>query len=180
MIVKGEVLRRRDLTGPLGTPGALVLENGFRCDSLELEWANNARGKSCILPGPSDAEPQTYRGRVWWSPTLERLVIRYEDKNQRKDCLVHNGNFAARTADLDGDGVAEVTQVHGCTEVGRGYGEILRKDGRKQWGIKVSGPTLADLVASLRMPGVDVIRDAEGYVSGYHEVEVTYRWVDNA
>ena len=154
----------------------LKLDNGFSCDTLELAWHNNERGKSCIKPGPGE-RPETYLGRVWWSPMLKRPVIRFDDKNDRKDCLVHNGNFAADTKDLDGDGIAEVTQVHGCTEVGHGYGDIQRRDGKMQWGIRVSGATLAGLIESLRDESEEAGHaDVNGFLSGYHQVEITYSW----
>lgn len=136
------------------------MDHGFACDTLELPWHSNERGRSCTIA-------DTYRGRVWRSPMLGRLVVRLEDKHGRHDCLIHNGNWAADTEDLNGDGIAEVTQVHGCTEVGHGFGDLLRKDGRKQWGIMHSVPTLESLIAGLRdasQPG------------GYHEVLIAYRW----
>lgn len=168
MIVKGTVARQRST--PLGTPGAMSLANGFSANTLELPWHDNERGVSCTAPGVD-------RGRVWFSPSLKRLVIRYEDRNGRKDCLVHNGNFAAEERDIDGDGAPEVTQVHGCTEVGRGYGDILRKDGKSQWGIKSSGPTLAALIESLRAkPGEMAARYVDGV--GYHDVEIEYSWAE--
>lgn len=166
-MIRGEVVRLRST--PLGTPGHLHLSNGFDCDTLELPWHDNERGKSCI-------KADTYRGRVWWSPMLQRPVIRFEDKNGRKDVLVHNGNWAADTEDLDGDGIFEVTQVHGCTEVGMTYGDIERKDGKKQWGIKFSGSTLAELIKSLRNGEEAGQADKDGYLTGYFDVEITYRW----
>lgn len=167
-MIKGSVSRQAST--PLGTPGALALANGFSCNTLELPWHDNARGISCTAPGVD-------RGRVWYSPTLKRLVVRYEDRNGRRDCLIHNGNFAADEADLDGDGVPEVTQVHGCTEVGRGYGDVLRKDGKTQWGIKSSVATLAALISSLRCaPGETPDTVIDGV--GYHDVEIEYSWAD--
>lgn len=165
-MIRIEIIRSRST--PLGTPGHLVAGNGFGCDTLELPWHNNQNGKSCTAAGID-------RGRVWWSPMLGRLVIRLGNRNGRYDCLIHNGNFAADAVDLDGDGAPEVTQVHGCTEVGSGYGEILRKDGRKQWGVRNSGATLAALLASLA-DGSEARIGKDGFATGYHEVEITYRW----
>lgn len=170
MIIKGEVVRRRST--PFGTPGVMSLANGFGCYTLELAWHDNERGKSCTAPGVD-------RGRVWWSPMLKRPVVRFVDRNGRHDCLIHNGNFAADEDDIDGDGVPEVTQIHGCTEVGAGYGDVMRKDGRKQWGIINSVKTLEELIASLRDTTVEGgLADKDGYLSGYHEVEITYRWAE--
>lgn len=168
MVVRGWVLR--GLSAPTGTPGGWRLETGFFCDTLELPWHNNERGRSCTKPGID-------RGRVWFSPKLRRPVIRYEDRDGRQDVEVHNANWAADARDIDGDGVPEVTQLHGCTAVGRGYGMILRKDGRQQFGIKSSGPTLDALIAALRDPMVEVPQvGGAGYLTGYHEVEVEYSW----
>lgn len=166
MTVNGTVVRQR--SSQLGTPGAMRLENGFSCDTLELPWHNNERGKSCT-------KADTYFGRVWFSPMLKRLVIRYADKNGRSDCLVHNGNWAADEVDVDGDGKREVTQVHGCTEVGRGYGEILRKDGAKQWGILRSVTTLKELLQSLE-DGKPVAIGPDGFATGFHNVVIAYSW----
>lgn len=177
-VITGDVKRSRSRANQYGTPGRLTMENGFNSDTQELPFHNNERGRSCVLPGPNDA-PQTYEGRVWWSPTLKRLVIRFADANGRQDCLIHNGNWAADAEDLDHDGVPEVTQVHGCTEVGMGYGEILRKDGRAQWGIKFSGSTLAAFIDSLKIPGAnDFSLDEKGFARGYNSVRITYSWVD--
>lgn len=172
-MIHGTVGRQKST--PLGTPGALALPL-FACNTLELPWAGNQRGLSCILP-------DVYRGRVWHSPTFKRLVVRLEDKNGRADVLIHNANFAATLqdldnngiagADLDGDGFPEVAQLRGCTAVGNGYGEILRKDGKMQWGIKSSGATLAALVESLR---TDDRPDTVVEGVGYHDVVLTYSW----
>lgn len=172
-MIKGKVIRR-DPT-PLGTPGRETLDNGFACDTLELPWHGNERGRSCTAAGVDV-------GKVWWSPMLKRLVIRFKDRNGRQDCLIHNGNWAADVEDLDADGVAEVTQVHGCTEVGDGYGEIERPDGKKQWGIKASKPTLAKLIDALRCPiaGADTILVIDGEEQGFHDVRITYEWAEGA
>lgn len=160
---------------PYGTPGRIVLENGYAADTQELSWHNNERGRSCTAPGVE-------HGKVWYSPTLKRLVIRFADRNGRRDVLVHNGNFAADEQDLDGDGTPEVTQIHGCTEVGDGFGDILRKDGKKQWGIKGSVAALERLIASLRCPieQADTVVEVGGERMGFHDVEVTYRWAEGS
>ncbi len=135
----------RGKSTPDGTPGRLVTELGFSCDTLELPWLDNQRGISCIISG-------TYEGWIWQSPTMGRAVIRLEDKHGRRDVLIHNGNFAGdQTIDEDRDGEPDkFTQIHGCTEVGMGYGIINRPDGKgSQWGVLSSKPTLAKLVAHL-------------------------------
>lgn len=167
MTILGTVVR--EPSTPLGTRGSMLLGNGFGCDTLELPWHDNERGRSCTLA-------DTYVGRVWLSPMLRRLVIRYEDKNGRHDCLVHNMNFAADATDIDGDGVPEITQVHGCTGVGRGFGDIARPDGHRQWGILNSVVTLGALIESLKLPGGSGLVNVHGFADGYDDVEITYSW----
>lgn len=166
--VYGTVTRERSRPDGTGTPGRMSLDNGFSRDSLELGWHDNERGRSCTAPGVD-------RGRVWFSPALKRLVILFEDRNGRKQCEIHNGNFAAEERDLDGDGVAEKTNVHGCTLVGTGYGPVQRSDGRMQWGIRNSVPALTSLIESLAFDD-DHTLDANGFAAGYNPVEITYRW----
>jgi hypothetical protein len=140
-----KVIIRRSKCMPTGTVGRLVAEGGFACDTLELPWKDNQRGMSCI-------KDDSYIGWIWHSPTLGRPVIRLEDKHGRKDCLIHNATWAGDVSlDLDGDGNAGdlITQVHGCTAVGMGYGMIQRKDGEQQFGILSSKDTLARLVEHL-------------------------------
>jgi hypothetical protein len=133
--VNGSVVREE--SGPLGTPGTLLLDSQFTCNTLELDWHDNERGVSCI-------KPMTYRGWVWWSDHLGRRVIRLEDKNGRKDCLLHNGTFAGDVSE------GNITQIHGCTIVGKGYAKVLRPDGQLQFGIVNSKGTLESLVESLK------------------------------
>jgi len=136
---------RRGLSLPWGTPGKLITAEGFVCDTLELPWRDNRRGESCI-------KSDQYNGWLWESPTFKRPVVRLENKHGRQDCLIHNGNFAGDTLlDIDGDGHGGdlVTQVHGCTLVGTGYGDIQNKAGEMQRGILHSKDTLAELVEHL-------------------------------
>lgn len=147
--MKALVLRGQSANA--GTPGVLTTEAGFTCDTLELPWRDNQRGLSCIIPDIYIATP-------WYSPTLGRMVLRLEDKHGRKDCLIHNGNFAGDTTiDVDQDGKPDlITQVHGCTEVGRGYGNVARPDGVRQYGILNSKVTLEELVTHMG-PGPHII-----------------------
>lgn len=136
---------RRGKMQPWGTPGKLVTAEGFVCDTLELPWRDNQRGLSCII---ADA----YNGWLWPSPTMRRTVVRLENKHGRQDCLIHAGNFAGDTLlDIDGDGRGGdlVTNVHGCTLVGTGYGDLKNKDGEMQRCILHSNDTLAELIVHL-------------------------------
>lgn len=164
-MIPGAVVRQRSNEDGTGTPGRMEIENGFGADTLELGWHNNERSRSCTAPGVD-------RGKVWYSPSLKRLVIRYADRNGRHDCLVHNGNWAG-----DED-LGEKTQIHGCTEVGNGYGPLQRPDNEMQWGILHSGATLAGLIDSLKcdVSEADTIIDGQGF----HDVEITYSWAEGA
>lgn len=136
-----ELMVIRGLSASTGTPGKLTSNDGkFSCDSQELPWMNNKRGISCILPG-------RYAAKLWFSPTMQRTVIRLEDKHSRKDCLIHHGNFAGDEAS------GYVTNVHGCTEVGRGFGEVTNKLGKLQYGILHSKETLDELIAHIEQAG---------------------------
>lgn len=134
----------RGQSAPTGTPGKLDTGMGFTCDTLELQWADNQRGISCIKPGPDEA-PETYQAIIWYSPTLGREVVRLADKHGRFDCLIHNGNFASMVP-------GEITQIHGCTEVGRGYGQIKKPNNHEvtQFGILHSKETLGALIAHIK------------------------------
>lgn len=139
------VVIRRQPEQPWGTPGLLVTKGGFACDTLELPWRDNRRGESRIL---ADA----YSGWLWESPSFKRTVVRLENKHGRQDCLIHSGNFAGDTLlDIDGDGRGGdlVTQVHGCTLVGHGFGEIENKHGDMQMGIRNSRTALGELIDHL-------------------------------
>jgi hypothetical protein len=146
------IVRKKPNADGTGTPGTLtVAGSAFNCDTLELIWANNERGRSCIIA-------DVYKGVVWLSPTLGRLVIRLEDKHGRQACLIHNGNFAGDETH------GQFTQIHGCTEVGRGYGQVPMPNGGTQYGIRDSKNTLAALINDIGVEGT--------------ECEVTYTWAD--
>jgi hypothetical protein len=147
-MLKVEILRGKSTND--GTPGKLTCENGFSCDALELPWHNNKTGLSCIVA-------DTYVAKRWHSPHFNRWVYRLEDKHGRKDCLLHPANFAGEV------GIGEESQLHGCTAVGKGYGNIARDDnGTLQLGILHSSATLDALFDSTH--GDDL--------------EITYRWAD--
>jgi hypothetical protein len=135
---------RRQKSQPWGTPGKLTLATGWSCDTLELPWAGNQRGISCT-------KADSYHGWIWRSPTMGRDVIRLENKNGRFDCLIHNGNFAGdQIVDLDHNGKPDfLSNVHGCTLVGTGYGMVQRPDGKMQFGILKSKDTLTEFLAQL-------------------------------
>ena len=126
----------RQVSVDTGTPGTLKSSADFTCSTLELEWQNNRSGVSCIIA-------DTYNASLWFSPTLKRMVVRLEDKHGRKDCLLHNANWA-------GLGEGEDTQVHGCTAIGMGYGKLQNPDGNMQFAVLNSGNTLDKLIAHIQ------------------------------
>jgi len=137
------IVRSKSRMTPEGTPGTLntSADTPFTCDTLELQWADNQPGVSCIKPDP-DGGSEAYNAYLWYSPTLGRTVVRLEDKYGRTNCLLHNGNWA-------GEGEGDITQVHGCTELGQGYAKIQRPDGNMQFGILNSGKTVDALVSHI-------------------------------
>ena len=128
----------RQASTEFGTPGELMLDNGWSCSTLELPWHGNQKGISCIKAGG-------YRGRIWFSPHFAHNVIRFEDQSGRADVECHNGNFAGDAAQ------GHFTQVHGCILPGENYTNIAIPDGtgRSQWGIQNSRSTLDRLIAQL-------------------------------
>ena len=139
-----QIVRSKSRMTAEGTPGSLDSGMGFTCDTLELEWNNNAPDTSCIMPAPEDP-PETYNASIVMSPHLGREVIRLEDKNGRTGIEIHNGNFA-------GEAPGDISQVLGCTEVGKGYGQITRPvDGAvTQFGIMNSVVTLTALIEHIK------------------------------
>ncbi len=151
-----QVVRSKSKTSAEGTPGKGDSGAGFLFDTLELQWADNQRGISCIKPAP-DGDPETYAGTIWYSPNLGREVVRLENKYGRFDCLLHNATWA-------GEAVGDKTQIHGCTAVGHGYAQVTRPDGVAQFGILHSKDTLAELIAHIKEQ------------VGWGKFTVTYSW----
>lgn len=141
--MKLHVLRNQSTS--TGTPGGLtVLETALMLVSLELPWKQNRSGVSCIRAA-------SYSCDIWYSPHLQRNVLRLEDKYGRKDCLVHNGNFAG-DADLGFE-----TQVHGCTLVGSAYAQVpVPNTDKTQFGVINSKDSLARLLDNIG-PGPHMI-----------------------
>jgi hypothetical protein len=146
---KLSILRARSTAH--GTPGILQSSAEFACSTLELPWNDNRRGVSCIVP-------DTYLAWLWYSPTLKRTVVRLENKNGRFDCLLHNANWAG----LD---EGDETQIHGCTAIGQGFGELQNHLGHMQFAILNSGRTMDALVEHIK-----------GYVPVGGKFEVDYSW----
>ncbi len=134
--MRGTLLRRASTE--FGTPGELMLDNGWKCSTLELPWHGNSKGISCIKAGG-------YVGRLYFSPHLAHNVIRFDDQSGRGDVECHNGNFAGDAA------LGHFTQVHGCILPGTAYTSIIMPNGtgRSQWGIQNSRATLDALLMQL-------------------------------
>lgn len=134
-----EIVRRKSTD--FGTPSSLTVivpDSGlsiFSCDALELGWRNNAKGISCIIA-------DTYNASRVYSDHFHRQLWRLEDKWGRSACELHNGNFAGDVA----KGLE--TQIHGCTLLGKSYGELARSDdlSLKQFGICNSKITLLEFM----------------------------------
>ena len=173
MTHKIDILRRKSTD--YGTPGRATLDENWQCDTLELGWHGNKKGISCT-------KADTYKGWLWYSPTMKRWVVRLEDKHGRGDCLLHNGNFAGD------ESLGLQTQVHGCTLIGRGYADIEMKnhgagythldvlDGT-QFGISASRITLDELIRQLG--GDPTLPPTEKQPEGT-DCLVTYTWEDGA
>ncbi len=103
---------RRDPNRP-GKPTTgrfIMLEDGATrevCKTLELPWANNAVGKSCIPTG-------NYRLGFLMSPRFKRRMWRVMGVEGREGILIHAANFdrqllgciapGLEIRDIDGDG----------------------------------------------------------------------------
>lgn len=164
-MISGDIIRQKSSTD--GTPGVMILADGWTCKTLELPWVNNERGRSCIVA-------DTYRAKLWESPHLGspshrpitrkdgsdfdlwHKVYRLEDKHGRLDCLLHNANFAGEVQ------VGLETQLHGCTALGYGYGAINNHAGLPQFAILKSVMALEAL-----------IEHTQG-----EELELQYHWDD--
>lgn len=165
MTINGEVLRGESTDD--GTPGRLTLETGFSKDALELPWANNERGRSCVNADTYHAI--LYKSDHLGSPNhkvvtrddgtkfdLFHMVYRLEDKHGRQACEIHNANFAGEVK------IGRETQLHGCTAVGSGFGKLMNDKHEMQMAILNS-------VASLEA----LIFETKG-----EDLDITYRWAD--
>ncbi len=127
---KPEPMRKATLTryetGPEGTYGKLVTDNGFQCSIMELPWADNKPEISCILPG--DYECRKVESARFGS------VYKLVDSNGRTEVLIHAANWPR--------------QIRGCLAPGRAVGLVL---GIK--GVMSSRDALNGLEADLDAPG---------------------------
>ena len=150
-----EVSIEREASTYDGTPGKWTMTgiNGpWSCDTLELPWANNERGRSCVIA-------DSYTAKLDHSDHLggpKHQVYRLEDKHGRQNVLIHNANFAGEVK------AGQETELHGCTSVGRGYGDLWRTDGvkKKQFAILASVKTLESLIEN----------------TGGDDLRITYTW----
>ena len=70
--------------------GELFINDEFFCYTLELPYRSNKNFKSCIKAGH-------YQGEIVYSQKFGTKVIRFDDKNNRKNILIHYGNFPEDT-----------------------------------------------------------------------------------
>lgn len=117
----------RLLTDDDGTFGVLTTP-GFTCKTLELPWRNNMRGISCIPPG-------TYECEIVNSPRFGKV---YTVNNVPSRSLIrfHGGNFGGDTSK------GYVSHIEGCILLGKGFGVLTNKLGKRQRALLVSAPTV--------------------------------------
>lgn len=96
----------------------------YSCKTLELEWLNNERQRSCIPSG-------SYKVTKWNSPKFG-ACFKIHDVKGRSDILIHSGNFKSQTK--------------GCILVGERFKDL---DGDKQTDITNSKKTLNELLEIL-------------------------------
>lgn len=154
-----EILLTRNASAPTGTPGWLLTEDEFTCNTLELPWKGNRKKLSCV-------KADQYRLTIEYHDHFKCEVIRLEDKNGRVGVMLHPMNFAGDVEiDANHDRIPDFfSQSEGCIGVGTGFGLISRPDGVRQLGIKDSRKTLAALIEHL----------------GVGQHKLTIRWTDGA
>jgi len=144
-------ITRRQSTD-FGTPGFAVLTDGhgdvlMQMDTLELPWRGNRKMVSCI-------KADAYPAHRYQSGVFKRLLWKLEDRHGRGDCAIHNGVFAGDTTKTfvthTGTAAPGQTHVHGCTLVGREYGDVpinwTDPSAPKQWGIHRGKDTLNEFM----------------------------------
>jgi len=139
----------RNETGPEGTFGALVTDNGFTCRSLELPYRDNKRGVSCVPVGRylfkwrTDSPKHGACYEEWDDPATPAR----EDVEGRDNVQIHAANLA-------GDAEAGfVAQLLGCISLGHmveTFPAKVHPAGEKaQRGITGSKATVAAFVAHM-------------------------------
>lgn len=83
------------------TVGRLSIEGAPECDTLEREWADNLKGRSCI---PSGVYPVT----LGYSPRFGRDMLRLSHTGHRVGILIHAANH--------------VHELSGCIALGKRLG----------------------------------------------------------
>lgn len=94
----------RDASTDQGTPGVLLLPDGWKCFTLECPWRDNRRQRSCIPAG-------SYRCSIVQSPRFGR-VYGVHDVPGRSAILIHAGNYGG---DVE---MGHRSDVEGCILVG--------------------------------------------------------------
>lgn len=101
------LLNRRESSND-GTPGILLMADGWTCCSGELPWRDNARGASCIQPG-------IYRCRLYDSPRFGRPLYMLLAVQDRDHILIHPANY------FGDDSKGKLTDLDGCIALGRSF-----------------------------------------------------------
>ena len=113
-------------TGPEGTYGRLVTDNGYECYIMELPWKDNHKDESCVMAGD-------YECKKVDSPRFGS-VYGLKDANNRTEVRIHAANWPR--------------QLKGCLAPGRAVGLVM---GTK--GVMSSRDALNGLEADLDAPG---------------------------
>lgn len=140
----------RNETGPEGTFGTLVTDQGFTCRTLELPWHDNRGGVSCVPPGKylfrwrtdSPAHGECYE--EWDDP----VTTAKEDVPGRDHIQIHAANLAGDAS------LGYVAQLLGCIALGHSvetFPPNLAPAGIKpQRGITGSKATVTSFAAHMR------------------------------
>lgn len=102
------LLQRQDSTDE-GTPGIVVMEDGWTCFSGELPWRDNASGASCVPTG-------IYRCRLYDSPRFGRPLYMLLAVPDRDHILIHPANY------FGDDAKGKLAELDGCIALGRSFG----------------------------------------------------------
>lgn len=79
------------------TIGRMAVDGARVCDTLELPWRENERGRSCIPPG-------SYPVTLGYSDKFRRVMIRVGNVPDRDGILIHAAN--------------EIDELRGCIACG--------------------------------------------------------------
>lgn len=108
-----KVVLQRCETSDQGTFGKLYIDGEYFCETGELPWRDNARGKSCIPAG-------TYEVR--WDPS-PKYGFKFEvfDVEDRTTILIHAANL------MGDEDLGFKAEVDGCIALGKTVGYLNKQ-----------------------------------------------------